>query len=190
MAQSLWFKDGKLLFDADGKLIFCEDCPCDDCCPCLVSCVDNRAPEFMRVTISGVEVGSCGDDCNDFNQDHLLPYYPQDDQPNHCIWWGKSPGSGTFPPPSIGVSGQPQEVSTIPCGMAIFLRIVNQTFLDPPRVQINLGVNTTSSLPIYFEKITFVVPVDCSDIGEIPLSFVGGSPPCGLGLGVTVSVSV
>jgi hypothetical protein len=32
VAVSLWFKDGKLLFDGDGKLIFCEECPCGGPC--------------------------------------------------------------------------------------------------------------------------------------------------------------
>lgn len=39
MPVSLWFKDGQLLFDATGKLIFCEECPCGPpAAPCECPC--------------------------------------------------------------------------------------------------------------------------------------------------------
>jgi hypothetical protein len=48
MALKPWFQNGKLLFDNAGKLVFCEDCPCDapPCLECMSCCI----PATLTVT--------------------------------------------------------------------------------------------------------------------------------------------
>ena len=53
MSSKLWFKDGKLMFDSEGKLIFCEECPCESGPPTCASLPDTFvADNFEFITRS------------------------------------------------------------------------------------------------------------------------------------------
>ena len=46
--SAFWKKDGKLVKNADGKIIKCDDCPCGP--PPPVSCADHDIPGILYVT--------------------------------------------------------------------------------------------------------------------------------------------
>ncbi len=59
MALKAWIKDGKLVVDADGKPILCEDCPCDGSLP--AACCESASltsTGTATVSVNGVSLGT------------------------------------------------------------------------------------------------------------------------------------
>lgn len=59
MARKAWLKNGKVIM-RDGKVVMCEDCPCEENEPCraCANCKSGTTPSWIRLAISGIADGS------------------------------------------------------------------------------------------------------------------------------------
>lgn len=62
-------EQGQVILE-DGRIVLCEDCPCEGSCQCEV-CVGTR-PSAVQVTIDGLVNGFCLS-CTDYNSTFTVP---------------------------------------------------------------------------------------------------------------------
>jgi hypothetical protein len=77
-----WFNEDKLVVDGDGKLIDCEDCPCDEPSPCE-NC--GTTPAVMVLRISGVTGNTAFNGDWELTQGSIPPPFPSAPN-NFCRW--------------------------------------------------------------------------------------------------------
>jgi hypothetical protein len=103
MANKVWFNDGAIVVDGDGKVILCEDCPCGIAC----NACSPPLPGTLYVTLAGL-----AGDFAQWNGKHKLTHfgacqwvYPHYDPPSIWIqllwftarWLVQITAGGVFP---------------------------------------------------------------------------------------------
>lgn len=94
MAQSFWWQPGGsgsgsggaagVIVDAQGRPIWCADCPCIETGPPCRFCDSGFAPSTLQVEFDGITGQAC---CDNYNATFLLPYIGEVDEPDPICEW-------------------------------------------------------------------------------------------------------